>query len=100
VKSAGSRIAMTDIGNSAISVQLLKEYRMDFLKFEQSFMQNLGTDQASLITLKYINDICHLAGVKSLVESSDDETLLDTLNTVRIDFMQGNSKDSPGLVIK
>jgi hypothetical protein len=88
VRAAGGKTALTNFGDAATVKNLLHDCHFDFLKLDATLLQNLEQDRSNGITVKYINDIIHLAGVKSIVEVGPVGLPASVLKTMSIDFVQ------------
>lgn len=88
IREAGGRIALTRYGNTMPVNQLVRECKLDYLKLDPALLQGLEHDRSIGITLKYINDILHLAGVKSIVSDVPGDLPIAALQAMHVDFLQ------------
>jgi EAL domain-containing protein (putative c-di-GMP-specific phosphodiesterase class I)/PAS domain-containing protein len=87
LRAAGARIALTQFSNPASVTELLRNCPVDYIKLDAALLQNLGQDPSAGINIKYINDLIHLAGVKSIVNEPGHDTAPELLQALGIDFM-------------
>lgn len=99
-KAAGCRIALTKFGSSSVVNRIVRECPLDYLKIDRSLTWDMESNKSNYITVKFINDILHLAGVKSIVEDTDSRFLPDTLHSIAADYLQSELADLPVQNIK
>ena len=100
LKSTGTRVALTDVGSTSMTVKLLQDHPVDYLKIDKSILQNLDKEESNFITIKYINDISHLKGMKSIIDEVNEASLREVLDTLKIDYMQKAAHHSSEIIIK
>ena len=100
LKSTGTSVALTDVGSTSMTVKLLQDHQVDYLKIDKSILQNFDKEESNFITIKYINDICHLKGMKSIIDEVNEASLREVLDTLKIDYMQKTADLSSEIIIK
>ncbi len=83
------KIALDDFGTGYSSFQYLQRLPIDYLKIDQSFVRNLGTNRESKEIVKAIVDLAHSIDVKTIAEGVETITDYEYLNNVKCDIGQG-----------
>lgn len=89
LKKYGCRLAIDDFGTGYSSFAYLRQFPLDELKIDQSFVRNCATDQADLRIVKTLVDLAHGFGLEALAEGVEDEKTLEVLKSVGCDVVQG-----------
>ncbi|CAG9169668.1 hypothetical protein LMG32289_01788 [Cupriavidus pampae] len=88
-RRAGCTVALDDFGAGLSSFSYLKQFPVDYLKIDGSFIRNLTDSVVDREIVSSINDIGHRLGVKTVAESVEDEQTLHTLRAIGVDYAQG-----------
>ncbi len=67
-RDAGIQVAIDDFGTGYSSLSCLKEFDIDFLKIDQSFVRNLGSGGSDLALCEAIIVMAHKLGFKVIAE--------------------------------
>ena len=86
---AGIEIAIDDFGTGYSSLSYLKQYDIDYLKIDQSFVRNLDHDQNDLALCEAIIVMAHKLGIKVVAEGVETDTQDQILKNFACDFAQG-----------
>ncbi|MDR1831027.1 MAG: EAL domain-containing protein [Candidatus Fibromonas sp.] len=86
---ANIKIALDDFGTGYSSFQYLQRLPIDYLKIDQSFVRNLGTNRESKEIVKAIVDLAHTIDVKTIAEGVETLSDYEYLNSVKCDIGQG-----------
>ncbi len=86
---AGIEIAIDDFGTGYSSLSYLKQYDIDYLKIDQSFVRNLDHDQNDLALCEAIIVMAHKLGIKVVAEGVETDTQDQILKDFACDFAQG-----------
>ncbi|MEL6493368.1 MAG: EAL domain-containing protein [Cyanobacteria bacterium J06621_3] len=89
LKKLGFRFALDDFGSGMSSFVYLKQLPVDYLKIDGSLVSEINRDEIALATLKSINDIGHIMGLSTVAEYVSDSDILQTVEALNIDYMQG-----------
>ena len=89
VRSMGVRIALDDFGAGASSFGYLKNLRVDYLKIDGQFIQNLMSDPLCDVTVRCFIDVARVLGVKTVAEFVDKDEVLERVTQMGVDFGQG-----------
>jgi diguanylate cyclase (GGDEF)-like protein/PAS domain S-box-containing protein len=89
MRSTGCTVALDDFGAGLSSFSYLKQFPVDYLKIDGSFIRNLTGSVVDREIVSSINDIGHRLGVQTVAESVEDEETLGTLRAIGVDYAQG-----------
>jgi len=89
LKAIGFRFALDDFGSGLSSFGYLKNLPVDYLKIDGSFIKDIVDDPIDRALVKSINDIGHVMGKKTIAEYVENESILEVLDEIGIDYAQG-----------
>lgn len=89
VREQGCRIAISCFGRDRISFDLIRGFRIDFLKIDGNIIFNILRDPVSLAKLTAINNTAKKIGVGTIAELVEDEETIAKLKETGIDYAQG-----------
>ncbi|PIE42940.1 MAG: GGDEF domain-containing protein [Gammaproteobacteria bacterium] len=98
-KEIGIRFAIDDFGTGASFFSYLKSMPVDYLKIDGSFVRNVERDKVDRAMIETINHIGHLLGKKTVAEFAENDTIIEILNDIGVDFAQGFGVCKPTLLI-
>ncbi|SHK29003.1 PAS domain S-box-containing protein/diguanylate cyclase (GGDEF) domain-containing protein [Marinobacter antarcticus] len=88
-KDAGIEVAIDDFGVGYSALSYLKRFDIDYLKIDQSFIQNLETEQNDLVLSEAIVVMAHKLGLKVIAEGVETEAQRRLLLEIGCDNGQG-----------
>ncbi len=88
-RSAGVQIAIDDFGTGYSSLAYLKEFDIDHLKIDQSFVRNMESDPDSLALCEAIIVMAHKLGLRVIAEGVETPEQRDLLMRAGCDYGQG-----------
>lgn len=88
-RDAGIQVAIDDFGVGYSALSYLKRFDIDYLKIDQSFIQNLDTDQNDLVLSEAIVMMAHRLGLTVIAEGVETEAQRRLLLKIGCDFGQG-----------
>ncbi|WP_298449554.1 EAL domain-containing protein [uncultured Marinobacter sp.] len=88
-RDAGIQVAIDDFGVGYSALSYLKRFDIDYLKIDQSFIQNLETDQNDLVLSEAIVIMAHRLGLKVIAEGVETEAQRQLLLEIGCDYGQG-----------
>jgi len=88
-RDAGIQVAIDDFGTGYSSLSYLKKFDIDYLKIDQSFVRNLGTDESDLALSEAIIVMAHKLGLKVIAEGVETEQQRDILQRIGCNYAQG-----------
>lgn len=99
LKDAGFKFAIDDFGSGFSSFYYVKQFPVDFVKIEGEFIKNVITDEKDKAFVESIITLSQKLGIKTIAEFVEDETILDAVKKMQINYAQGYyiGKPSPSL---
>lgn len=95
VRDLGTTIAIDDFGTGYSSLGYLKQWRVDFLKIDRSFVRDLVTDVSDHAIVGAIIAIARQFGIQVIAEGIEGFQQLEQLRQLRCDLAQGNLFSRP-----
>lgn len=89
LQTLGVMIAIDDFGTGQSSLSYLRQFKVDYLKIDQSFVAMIGVDALSLHILDSIIELSGKLGVGIVAEGVETTAQRDYLAQYRVDFQQG-----------
>ena len=89
VRQCGSLVAISGFGHDRISFDLIRGFRVEFLKIDGNIIFNILRDPVELAKITAINRVAKLIGVKTIAELVENEETIAKLREVGVDFAQG-----------
>ncbi len=83
----GYQIWMDDFGSGYSSLNVLKDFRFDVIKFDMGFLR--GNVVQSKIILKHMVDMCKDLGLNTLMEGVETESQFEVIKELGVDYCQG-----------
>ena len=88
-RDAGIQVAIDDFGTGYSSLAYLKEFHIDFLKIDRSFIHNLRSGSSEESLCEAIVVMAHKLGLQVIAEGIETERQLQLLKSMDCDFGQG-----------
>jgi len=85
----GVRIALDDFGTGYSSLTLLRQFPVDVVKIDRSFVEPVLTDRSAHAIVKAVLSMCHDMGLPTVAEGIEDERQLDLLRGLGCSHGQG-----------
>jgi diguanylate cyclase (GGDEF)-like protein/PAS domain S-box-containing protein len=89
LQKAGFQLAIDQFGTGYSSIIYLKKFDVDYLKIDQSFVQDMTTDTDSRIIAETIIVMAHKLGLKVIAEGVETVEQRDWLKSAECDYAQG-----------
>ena len=89
LKALGCQFALDDFGKGMCSLTYLKNFPVDYLKIDGSFISDLHQNKVSLVMVEAIRHLATGIGLKTVAEFVENQEILDTLHSLKIDYAQG-----------
>jgi EAL domain-containing protein (putative c-di-GMP-specific phosphodiesterase class I) len=89
LKDLGVRLSVDDFGTGHSSLSHLKNFPVDTLKIDRSFVNNLGQAAIDSTLLASIVDLAHVLGLSVTAEGVEHEAQLEDLKQLGCDTAQG-----------
>ena len=88
-RDAEVQVSIDDFGTGYSSLSYLKQFDIDYLKIDQSFVRNLDHDNNDLALCEAIIVMAHKLGINVIAEGVESETQSQLLKDFGCDFGQG-----------
>ncbi len=95
MKAVGSSFALDDFGSGFSSLAYLRNLPVDYLKIDGVFIKNIDSDPVNYAMVEGIQKISRVMGLKTIAEFAATESVLSTLRTIGIDYVQGYALSKP-----
>lgn len=95
LRSLGVRVGLDDFGTGFSSLAYLREFPLDFIKVDRSFVSPLGGSRRDLDIVAAVIDLGHALGLTVCAEGVETEQQLDMLTGLGCDQAQGFLTGSP-----
>ena len=89
LKTLGCKFALDDFGSGLSSFGYLKSLPVDYLKIDGAFIKDLDTNTVDRAMVESINTIGHVMGLKTIAEFVENESILEILKEIDLDYVQG-----------
>ena len=90
LKTLGVRIAIDDFGTGYSSLAYLRQFPVDVLKIDRSFISGTADSKGSTALIHTLVQLGKTLGLQTLGEGIEDTTQLHTLQRARCDLGQGH----------
>ncbi len=89
LQKIGCKISLDDFGVGLSSFSYIKNFVVDFVKIDGSFVKNINKDKTSQTIVYIINEMAHRLGIQTVAEHVENEAILNTLMKMNVDYAQG-----------
>jgi EAL domain-containing protein (putative c-di-GMP-specific phosphodiesterase class I) len=89
LSSLGVRIALDDFGTGYSSLAHLQRMKIDILKIDRSFVEQIGTSERDRAIVAAVTAMSHALGISVVGEGVETDHQLDTLTGLDCDQGQG-----------
>ncbi len=98
VRALGCKVALDDFGSGLSSFSYLKTLAADYLKIDGAFVRDMLTDPMDAAIVAAINNIGHVAGMKTIAEFVEHPDIKIELARIGVDYAQGYAIHRPELI--
>jgi len=95
LRQHGVRISVDDFGTGYSSLNYLKMLPANYLKIDQSFVQNIGLDSSDEKIIRAIIQLAHSLDLKVIAEGIETKAHLEFLKELNCDYGQGYYLSKP-----
>ena len=94
-KALGCQFSLDDFGTGLSSFAYLKNFKVNYLKIDGSFVRNIAEEAVDEIIVDSISQISSLLGLKTIAEYVENDTILTIIKKIGIDYAQGYGIEKP-----
>lgn len=89
VKQAGIKLSIDDFGTGYSALGYLKNYQIDYVKIDKSFIKNLEVDNYDFILCRSIIQMAHELNMQLIAEGVENTEQENILKVMNCDYIQG-----------
>ena len=89
LRTLGVRIAIDDFGTGYSALSYLREFPIDTVKMDRSFVHNLGQDRADMALVRSVVELGEALDMQIIAEGIEVQGQLDSVTGLRCDIGQG-----------
>jgi len=97
VKSYNCKIAIDDFGTGYSNFEYLLKLKVDYIKIDGSMIKDIDTNEEAQLVVSTIIDFAKKIGVKTIAEFVENESILNKVKEMGIDYSQGYHFSAPQL---
>ena len=95
VKSHNCKIAIDDFGTGYSNFEYLLKLNADYIKIDGSMIKDIDTSKEAQLVVSTIVDFAKKMGVKTIAEFVENESILNKVKEMGIDYSQGYHFSAP-----
>ncbi len=88
-KNIGCKFSIDDFGTGLASHSYLRELPVDYVKIDGAFVSTIHENPKDYAMAKSINDLAHFLGQETIAEFVENDTIIEKLREIGVDFLQG-----------
>ena len=96
LRTAGVAVGLDDFGTGYSSLAYLRQFPLDFVKIDRSFIHSLILDPGEDAIVAAIVDLSHALGLNVIAEGVETSAQLESLRRLGCEFGQGFLLGRPG----
>ncbi|WP_431030392.1 putative bifunctional diguanylate cyclase/phosphodiesterase [Lysinibacillus sp. LZ02] len=89
IKQMGITISVDDFGTGYSSLSYLKQFPIDALKIDRSFIQNIGNEESGIAMVAAIIQLAHALNLEVVAEGVEELRELQILKEYHCEYVQG-----------
>jgi diguanylate cyclase (GGDEF)-like protein/PAS domain S-box-containing protein len=95
LREVGCQIALDDFGAGLSSFNYLRQFPVDMVKIDGSFVHNMTTNAVDRYIVKSIHQIAQELGAQTVAEFVEDQATFELVSSMGITFAQGYAIHTP-----
>lgn len=100
LRTIGCSFALDDFGSGMSSFTYLKNFEVDYLKIDGSFVKEMHLNRIDHAMVRSIHSVAEAMNIKTVAEFVENEIILDELKVIGVHYGQGLHLGSPIAVKK
>jgi diguanylate cyclase (GGDEF)-like protein len=89
LKDQGVKLGLDDFGTGVSSLTYLREFTLDILRIDRTFVENVHVSREDQAIVKHITGLAHDLGLIAVAEGVENDDQLAVLRSVSVDLAQG-----------
>jgi EAL domain-containing protein (putative c-di-GMP-specific phosphodiesterase class I) len=89
VKSYGCKVAIDDFGTGYSNFEYLMKLKADYIKIDGSMIKDIDTSLNAQIVVSTIVSFAKKMGIKTIAEFVENESILNKVKELGVDYSQG-----------
>lgn len=89
LREKGFAFALDDFGSGYNSFHYLRELHFDFVKIDGAFVRNVLNSKVDYALVRNLSRLCQDIGIKTVAEFVENAEVLEALQDMEIDYVQG-----------
>jgi Amt family ammonium transporter len=89
LRASGVRIAIDDFGTGYSALSYLRDFPIDTVKMDRSFVRDLGEDEADAALIRSVVELGEALDMNIVAEGIENRTQLDSVNALNCNVGQG-----------
>jgi EAL domain-containing protein (putative c-di-GMP-specific phosphodiesterase class I) len=94
LKPLGIKFALTEFGAASLSFDYMKSLPVDYLELSATLIAGIDSDKASLVAIKFLNEIGHVLNLKTLALCAESELFEAELNRSGTDYIRNFAQEN------
>ena len=95
LRADGCHIALDDFGAGLCSFSYLKQFPVDYLKIDGSFIKQIKTNRIDRAIVESLHEIAHKLNISTIAEFVEDRETQQILREIGVDYVQGYGIQRP-----
>lgn len=95
LQEIGCKIALDDFGVGLSSFSYVKNFSVNYIKIDGSFVKNIETKEVDRTIVQTINEMAHRLNMKTVAEYVESPEILKAITEIGVDFAQGYAIGEP-----
>lgn len=95
LKKRGCRFSLDDFGAGLSSFAYLKNFSVDTLKIDGSFIRDISTNRISESMVAAITQVAKVMGLETVAEYVETQESMDLIKRLGVDYAQGHAVGKP-----
>lgn len=95
LQELGCKIALDDFGVGLSSFSYVKNFSVNFIKIDGSFVKNVVSTSVDRTIVQTINEMAHRLNMKTVAEYVESPEILSVITEIGVDYAQGYAIGEP-----